>query len=66
MSDIFGEGHGSAHDWERGYTSERKSTRYRCRTCECVFHHNYDNTPNIFAAMKQQDVPDVCRRGNHD
>lgn len=59
-SAIFGEGHGSTHDWQRvaqgdGYTG------YSCRSCEQRFVHSYLNTSNIFEAIEKVGIPDICK-----
>ncbi len=60
MSDIFGSGFGSSHNWKRGFTSAFKSTSYRCEGCGTVFFHNYDDVPNIHKAIELQGISDSC------
>ena len=63
MSDIKGEGFGSAHDWKFDITDRfdgEKGTRYLCRYCGSCFVHLYDVFPNIFEAMKLREVPELC------
>lgn len=62
MSDIYGEGHGSAHDWKYCWSSPSKSY-YQCARCGHKFAHAYDSIPDIFQAMKQQSVPAECQPG---
>jgi hypothetical protein len=59
-SDIFGEGYGSSHSWRRGHTSPYKSTEYICVDCGALFLHDYDETPNIFEAINEAEIPDQC------
>jgi hypothetical protein len=66
MSDINGSGYGDKHDWERLDTAQvgswgRKSTMYRCRKCLIIFYHYYDEIPDIFKAMENQDIPENCQ-----
>lgn len=64
MSDIRGEGHGSAHDWRHDLTDKfaggQSGTRYLCRHGDAVFVHLYDQVPDIFEAMKAGGVPAGC------
>jgi len=60
MSDIYGEGHGSAHDWKYCWSSW-KTSYYQCARCGHKFAHAYDSIPDIFQAMKQQSVPAECQ-----
>src|SRR5690606_26299579 len=60
MSDIYGEGHGSAHDWKYCWSSW-KTSYYQCARCGHKFAHAYDFIPDIFQAMKQQSVPAECQ-----
>ena len=66
MSDIYGEGHGSAHDWKYCWSSPSKTSYYQCSRCGYKFAHAYDSIPDIFRAMKQQSVPAECREGSKD
>ena len=60
MSDICGNGHGSKHNWQRGYTEGAcKCTHYLC-ACGASFFHYYDQWPDIFGAMKVMGVPEEC------
>lgn len=66
MSDIFGDGYGSDHNWKTHYTNQSpkgysdKFTVYACVDCGVSFTHHYDVTPNIFVAMKKHHVPENC------
>ena len=61
MSDVYGEGHGSAHDWKYCWScSSSKTSYYQCARCGHKFAHAYDSVPDIFQAMKQQSVPAEC------
>lgn len=63
MSDIFGEGYGSCHDWQRDITDTfggEKGTRYFCRNKDASFVHLYDVEPDIFKAMEEREVPQTC------
>jgi len=60
MSDIYGEGHGSAHDWQYCGSSPWKTSYYQCARCGHKFVHAYDSM-DIFQAMKQQGVPAECQ-----
>jgi hypothetical protein len=70
MSDIYGEGYGSKHDWVRGYTNQTdlgetptsydKATSYDCSRCNAQFTHRYDVISNIFIAMEAAGVPEEC------
>ena len=59
MTDIHGEGYGDEHDWER-----MVAPVYRCRRCNAWFTHNYIKTPDIFQAMKDAGIPDLCADPN--
>lgn len=59
MSDIHGSGFGSKHNWHRHFTRANKSTPYTC-DCGASFTHWYDETPNIFQAIKEAGVPEDC------
>src|SRR5690606_39455532 len=61
MSDIYGEGHGSAHDWRYCWSSPSKTSHYQCARCGHKFAHAYDSIPDIFQAMLQQSVPAECQ-----
>ena len=60
MSDIHGDGYGSAHNWKRGYTGYTRATEYQCGSCGANFRHAYDSIPNIFEAMKRCNVSEFC------
>ncbi len=72
MSDIYGTGFGSNHEWVRGKTepvnsifgssSATKSTFYSCKNCHIGFRHNYDDIPDIFLAMERAGVPEKCNQ----
>lgn len=74
MSDIYGQGYGDKHDWQRGQTEEVntffgntggiKSTFYSCKKCKVNFRHNYDEIPDIFQAMEYTGVPVECNPPN--
>ena len=72
---IIGYGYGDDHEWEKpdelnlrlpiGFNSKMIApiggpTVYRCSRCRVVFRHYYHDTPDIFEAMKQCDIPDEC------
>ncbi len=62
-TDIRGDGYGSSHNWERNITDlfgGEKGTRYFCRGCGACFVHTYDLEPDIFKAMRDRDVHDIC------
>jgi hypothetical protein len=52
MSDIYGTGWGSSHDWHYEYSNDTKHSFYTCRACKAFFVHSYDRIPNIFDALK--------------
>jgi hypothetical protein len=64
-SDIYGNGYGSSHCWERRYTPQNvysrqdKYTEYICR-CGVVFRHFYDMESDIFIAILKSGIPDKC------
>ena len=64
MSDIYGNGYGSSHDWRYDSTQifgGEWATRYFCRHCARRFVHFYHTTPDIFEAMTKADhVTDAC------
>jgi len=63
VSDIKGEGYGSKHGWKRDITGTwegEKGTRYFCSNCKAVFIHFYDCIPEIFEAMKFEEIPENC------
>jgi len=61
MSILEGEGHGSNHDWFRVKTFvEEKYIKYLCQACDLVFKHRHEETPEIFEAMEQANVPENC------
>lgn len=64
-SDIYGEGFGSSHSWQRLGTRQTddslyKCTQYLCRDCGELFNHMYDHTPNIFLALEKSGCSDKC------
>ena len=67
MSNIFGQGYGDKHDWVRGETAQvgsldfLKNTQYSCRKCSAEFAHYYDNTPDIFEAIRVSGVSEECQ-----
>jgi hypothetical protein len=63
MSDIRGEGHGSAHDWRHDTTEAFNGdmgSRYFCRACGTCFVHMYNWVPDIFDAMRRDGIPGQC------
>lgn len=69
-SHIHGEGFGHSHVWIRGGTNQggfgqgltasQKATAYMCPNCGSSFSHQYDVVPNIFQAIENAGVVDVC------
>lgn len=67
-SDINGEGFGSDHIWQRGYTTQSgfevhhgdNSTMYVCKKCGQGFNHYYHSTPNIFEAIREVGISEHC------
>lgn len=67
-SDIHGFGYGSSHSWKLEGSRQLpyhadyrlKETSYTCIVCDRTFHHYYDVTPDIFAAIEQSGIPDEC------
>ena len=69
MSDIRGEGWGSTHDWRADITDQfggGMGTRYFCGACGSCFVHRYHEIPDIFDAMKNENIPEVCSAVFHD
>lgn len=69
MSDINGKGYGDSHDWAKLVTAQvqswgRKETLYKCRRCDVLFSHFYDETPDIFEAIEKAGVQDECPMPN--
>lgn len=61
MSDIRGDGYGSQHDWMYLGSTPFKTSSYTCKRCKAGFQHNYDDEPNIFAAMLFANVSKECK-----
>lgn len=59
MSDIYGDGYGSKHNWTRIATTGNKCTTYLC-SCGESFTHWYDQISDIFDAMKSRGVSEEC------
>lgn len=68
MSDIYGEGWGSSHDWQNKGTNQVgsaywvKATYYVCKKCGITFKHEYDLIPDIFKAIELNGIPDKCSK----
>lgn len=65
MSDIYGTGYGSNHNWKRGGTNQvgswgTKATVYKCADCNAIFTHYYDHIPDIFVALEDTGVSENC------
>lgn len=69
MSHVNGIGYGSSHNWENrgslqwgsmGLPSTAARTDYNCKDCGVRFVHQYNITPNIFKAIEEAGVPDIC------
>lgn len=63
MTDIRGDGYGSAHDWRHDTTEPFRGdmgSRYFCRKCGACFVHMYNLITDIFEAMADEDVPLKC------
>lgn len=66
MTEVRGNGYGSAHDWENKGTEQisspkkRRNTLWVCRKCHEQFRHFYRITSDIFEAMKQRGVKEEC------
>lgn len=43
-----------------------KKSFYTCNKCESAFVHSYNIIPNIFEAIKQSGVPDICLGEQND
>lgn len=68
-SDITGFGYGSEHNWEDlgkqcyyAVPDEQKHTFYKCRDCGEIFRHYYEVQPEIFEALKNAKVNEVCNK----
>jgi hypothetical protein len=66
MSDILGNGYASSHDWK--YLGSRS---YICDACGAFFVHAYNQTPDIFEALRAASLdssmnpfPEVCKGVN--
>lgn len=63
MSHINGEGYGSTHDWWHDTTELFRGdigSRYFCKNCGACFVHMYHRIPDVFDAMRDEGVPQVC------
>ena len=60
-SAIRGTGYGDKHMWIHMGQAGHKQTAYRCQVCGELFVHAYDETPDIFEAMKKYGVKEECR-----
>lgn len=74
MSMVVGHGYGDSHEWEQPsdlqyYWTDSKGqpqlfvggpSVWRCRLCGATFKHYYHQIRDIFEAIKQAGVPDVC------
>ena len=69
MSHINGTGYGSSHDWEncgsiqwgiRRLPSMAACTSYKCKSCGAAFGHHYNITANIFKAIEEAGMLDIC------
>lgn len=64
MTQIHGFGYGESHNWIRGQTfvadrPEDKGTVYTC-PCGASFVHRYDLIPDIWKAIKESGVTEIC------
>ena len=59
----------TAHDWERGESLQWSSaglpsgaaqTPFKCRKCGAAFIHYYNQQPNIYKAMQEQGIENIC------
>jgi hypothetical protein len=61
VSDIIGNRYGSSHNWVAETPQDNsKRTLYNCQDCNRFFCHCYDRQPDIFIAMKEENMPDQC------
>jgi len=61
MSDIKGDGYGSLSMTGVSRLNPFKTSSYTCKRCKAGFQHNYDDEPNIFAAMLFANVSKECK-----
>ena len=65
MSEITGKGYGDKHDWkcpgtEQNPFPESRSTLFTCEKCNEYFRHYYHVIPDIFEAMKENNINELC------
>jgi hypothetical protein len=67
MSDITGEGYGDKHSWKRltnnigsSHIEDYANTLYGCEKCNELFIHLYNIIPDIFQAMKENNINEEC------
>ena len=67
MSDISGKGYGASHNWKYGGSNDSHCSFYTCVDCRAFFVHSYNDTVDIFDAIKKASdigingvIPDVC------
>ena len=65
MSDIYGNGFGEEHNWQRGHTNTTsnprdKATYYTCKDCKQNFAHFYDLIEDIHVAISESGVSNLC------
>ncbi len=65
MSELRGKGYGDQHNWKSGDTEQSavpmyRSTLWTCSDCNEGFKHFYHQCPDIFDAMKQAGIKEIC------
>jgi hypothetical protein len=71
MSDIKGNGYASSHDWKYLSSNDSHCSSYICDACGAFFVHAYNQTPDIFEALRAASLdssmnpfPEVCKGVN--
>lgn len=62
MSEVYGTGYGTSHDWRRVGSSWGGPVRYRCRRCGAAFDYNPTHQANLPRTIETSGVPDECPR----
>ena len=64
MSEVYGTGYGSAHDWRRTNKATAAKHEYRCQKCGEYFAHEHGVVANIWTAIKRAGVREECARSS--
>jgi hypothetical protein len=62
VSEVYGTGYGSAHDWRVESSRWGGPIKYRCRVCGARFEFNPTKDINVWRVIEKSGIAEQCER----